>query len=257
MKQFNKVASATLFAVIVAMTTPSFAIDNLDEMTPTRPADMRGALVQIKDPQNALLKACRECRINDVRSLLLVQGIDVNHADADNNRGMTPLMNVSEPIIKLLLANGADVNKVDNMGWTPLRHVCSYPYMENMPMLLALFAAPEIDVNKVDNMGYTPLDSVCDKRSFHIGIISCLLTHGADVDNALLILQNTPSFLQSRHHDEAVSLLKNRQDLLRRLPLFSIMDQDLFLEAGVLDLNNPIDLTVANEYIIATMKEYV
>ena len=69
----------------------------------------------------ALLAACEKSDAKTV-ALLMTAGADVNKADQD---GETPLLVASDKglteIVKLLIAAGADVNKADKYGITPLR----------------------------------------------------------------------------------------------------------------------------------------
>ena len=114
--------------------------------------------------------------------LLAAPGIDVNKADID---GTTPLVaariggkakvarmleaagaqanytllsasaegNANE-VARLLRTPGADVNKADKDGETPLHLSFKYGHTE---VVKALLAAPGIDVNKADKDGHTPL----------------------------------------------------------------------------------------------------
>ncbi len=67
-----------------------------------------------------LCKAAKNGEVREVRHLIS-KGADVNKADID---GRTPLYEASanghESVVRLLIAAEADVNKADNNGWTPL-----------------------------------------------------------------------------------------------------------------------------------------
>ena len=85
----------------------------------------------------ALLAACEK---NDVKtvSLLMTAGADVNKADID---GWTPLLFAAygghTETVKWLIEKGADVNKADKNGITPLRRAI----MQNNTAIVELLKA--------------------------------------------------------------------------------------------------------------------
>ena len=112
--------------------------------------------------------------------LLLVKGADVNKADKD---GQTPLFFCSRingyNLARLLLAKGADVNKANNGGQTPLFWSCFTGNFE----FARLLVDREADVNKANNAGWTPLHWSCFKGNFELSRL--LLSRGAkDNDTA-------------------------------------------------------------------------
>ncbi|MBQ8480609.1 MAG: ankyrin repeat domain-containing protein [Akkermansia sp.] len=93
---------------------------------------------------------------NEQLSLLITAGADVNKADKD---GWTPLhwaaWNGNSECVKRLLATpGIDVNMANEYGWTPLDRAASNGHSKCVKLLLA---APGINVNKADKYGKTPL----------------------------------------------------------------------------------------------------
>ena len=92
----------------------------------------------------------------ELLALLIAAGADVNKANED---GETPLYRAiwdghSECVKLLLAAPGIDVNKADKDGRTPLYRAACDGHTECVRLLLA---APGIDVNKADKYGNTPL----------------------------------------------------------------------------------------------------
>ena len=126
-------------------------------LTPQQIASKRLSERNITESQynNQLLEAA-ECGNPELLSLLITAGADVNKAD---KYGMTPLRAAAcnghtECVRHLLAAPGIDVNKADKYGRTPLYTAARNGYAECVRHLLA---APGIDVNKADRYGRTPL----------------------------------------------------------------------------------------------------
>lgn len=84
----------------------------------------------------------------------------------DNNKEM----------VELLITNGADVNKANNDGWTPL--YCAV--WNNRKEIAELLIAKGADVNKATINSRTPLHSAVYNNSKEI--VELLLLHGADVN---------------------------------------------------------------------------
>ena len=136
------------------------------------------------------LSACREGRVEDLR-LLLAAGADVNKADND---GDTPLWIASSQgdveVVKLLLAApGIDVNLANNNGATPLFTASQEGRAEVVKLLLA---APGIDVNQANNDGETPLYATI-VEPVSTDIVNMLLAAGADVKKALFLACKSPN----------------------------------------------------------------
>ncbi|MDO5464405.1 MAG: ankyrin repeat domain-containing protein, partial [Akkermansia sp.] len=109
-----------------------------------------------QDEYDAKLRECSEKGEAELVSLLIAAGANVNKAD---KYGWTPLCNAAhkgrtECVRLLLAAPGIDVNKAEKDGETPLYRAACNGHTECVKLLLA---APGIDVNKADNDGWTPL----------------------------------------------------------------------------------------------------
>nr|UVF58849.1 ankyrin repeat protein E2 [synthetic construct] len=80
--------------------------------------------------------------------------------------------------VRILMANGADVNATDNWGDTPLHLAAVRGHLEIVEVLLKAGA----DVNASDEMlGDTPLHLAAADDG-HLEIVEVLLKHGADVN---------------------------------------------------------------------------
>ena len=156
-----------------------------------------------------LTEACRKNYPYMVK-FLLNRGADV---DQESDEGMTPLIMASlSPsrikIIRLLLAAGADVNKVDAVGNTALSHACENGCVESARLLLDAGA----DTDTQDIYGQTPLYYACSRG--HTETARIIINAGADPD-AVCVGGNTALIIAciKRHTDTAEMLIANNADL--------------------------------------------
>lgn len=110
-------------------------------------------------------------------------GVD-GRADSEDASGATALiaaaMGGHADVVNALLAGGADVNKAERRGLTPLRWACMAHGVRS-GVVAALLAAGA-DVNTADAMGVTPLWE--SARSGHVDEVKALVAAGADVGKA-------------------------------------------------------------------------
>lgn len=151
-----------------------------------------------EDEDTALLIAAIEGRVR-VAELLVAAGADVNHGDA---AGYTPLMGAvcadSLAIVQLLLANGADVQRVcARSGATALHDAAAGNHLEIVRTLLAAGAPANMPENQDGN---TPL--MCAVQALAPRVVELLLQHGADAtarssrgDTALQLIDNELAYL--------------------------------------------------------------
>jgi quinoprotein dehydrogenase-associated probable ABC transporter substrate-binding protein len=78
--------------------------------------------------------------------------------------------------IKFLISKGADVNKPDLQGWTPLTNAARQRHDKTVDLLIELGADP----NKYDGNGITPLAAALMRD--HVPSIKALVKHGANLE---------------------------------------------------------------------------
>ncbi len=129
-----------------------------------------------------LYKASGKGNINEVRKLIEL-GAPVNYTSPNTNNG-TPLYISAQTnqieILKLLLTAGADVNKQNGDGRTPIFTASASGHMG---ILIKLLATMRVDVNIPDNNGATPL--IVASLNGNTKIVTILLGYGGDVNATL------------------------------------------------------------------------
>jgi ankyrin repeat protein len=123
---------------------------------------------------------------HSVRTLLSIPGIQVDQPDFN---GQTPLHlviaqarmddAVRADLAQALLTAGADPNKADKGGNTPLSLALSRN-RSNSQVLVELLAQAGADLSKVDGYGATPLQVAAIHN--HPQAVEALLQHGADIN---------------------------------------------------------------------------
>jgi len=145
---------------------------------------------------NSLLHSAAVAHSAEMIALLINEGADPNKT---SSFGMTPLheatmhgystittstpggMEAEEHIYRLeaivaLLENGADVNKPDYHGWTPLH----YAVVQSPPAVIEALLAAGADVSATDDKGWTPLHVLGNMTLEESEIAQILIAAGAD-----------------------------------------------------------------------------
>ena len=136
----------------------------------------RGASLEVRSNTGitALHFMVRDERISAARALI-ERGLDVDVIASDTRN--TPLMNVAKrgtpEVAEFLIAAGADVNRANRYGTTPLYWAARYNSAAMLDTLLDAGADPTAQLNELagDDVGFTPLDGARkynhDLRSTH------------------------------------------------------------------------------------------
>jgi hypothetical protein len=101
-------------------------------------------------------------------------------------------------VVDALIATGADVNKTDNCGYTPVSRASSHN--GRLEVVQALIAAGA-DVNKADKWGVTPIYWASD--SSRLEVVQALIAAGADVNKGNMD-GNTPIYWASSRGDHEI-----------------------------------------------------
>ncbi len=160
---------------------------------------------------------------NPVVNALLSHGVDAN--DTDNNGG-SALHRVgqsvlsgfqSSGVIKALVEAGADIEKKDRDGLTPLAMAALFGKVHPLRSLLE----HEASINVTDNESETPLSIACDYQSAGFGdVVDLLLRWGADetIVNKIGVLPADAVKIRVSHGDATQEEVARARDLLIRAP---------------------------------------
>ncbi len=146
---------------------------------------------------------------------LLDNGVDVNIINNNN----TPLHYACQhgyiKIVKLLIERKANINALDLFKVSPLSYACYYKEFEIAKLLLKENNA---NVNIVDNDGYTLLHYVCNHNNKNINeeLIELVISYGVDDFTVKNNLCNTPlDFLRKSRRNDLVEKSR-RNDLVEK-----------------------------------------
>ena len=106
-----------------------------------------------------------------------------NGIDTKDNEGRTAIINAAfynnTKLLKWLIENGADINKLDSIGFSALHFACQEGHIESVKILLD----NEPNVNLVDNYGNTPawVTIMNWRGGENFPILKMLYKNGADL----------------------------------------------------------------------------
>jgi len=126
------------------------------------------------------------CRNKDIMKLLIDYGADVNKK---NNKGITPLMHLCQmrssyiSEVKLLINYNANIKSSDKNGNSLLHLICNRGiyYTENDKLLIYLINLG-LNVNKLNNEGNTPLMELRCYSYHSFDAIKIFVENGADLN---------------------------------------------------------------------------
>ena len=134
-------------------------------------------LIEKNNNEKKLYSASRDGNAEEVRRLIYTHMVNVNFEMGQSQS--TPLIEASKrghnKVIRILLDSGADIEKADKWGYTPLNCAADFNCYESVNLLLKSGA----DVDKENICGRTPL-----WWGQSIEIAKMLIEHGADPNKA-------------------------------------------------------------------------
>ena len=144
--------------------------------------------------------------------------------------------------MKLLLDSGADKDKANENGWTPLYIAASYGHDQIVKLLLDV----GVDINKADNDGWTPL--ITAVYNGHERCVVSLWKAGADIyketKNGLTAL----SLAAKKGHDEIVKLLLDvtYNDIADKV-LVAVSQQNIIFDTAFVIFKKTVENTITIE----------
>ena len=160
----------------------------------------------------ALVGAAAHGDVSKVERCLTL-GVDVNrpsqHGWHGENEGDTPLSAAAAwgtiAVVRVLLENGADVDKTVESGWTPLHKAA----LRGHTVIVELLLARGADIDAVNDNNQTPLHLAA--RQGHLYMVRLLVEHKADVSKRDQG-GRTALELASVAHEEIVKLLSRHDE---------------------------------------------
>ncbi|KAL5342278.1 ankyrin repeat-containing domain protein [Aspergillus crustosus] len=171
---------------------------------------VQGTNVNVPQVHRSALDAAASNGSEDMVRFLIKHGADVN-AEGPFDYSIIEsfvLLNWPSSIGQILLSSGADPNKTDDSGYTPL-FLLSEDSVSALPLLLEYGA----NINHLNYIGFTPLI-----RAAHDGIpsvVKALLNHGADMSLKTKYGQTAMEVAVEKGHEEIIQILRDHEMKLK------------------------------------------
>ena len=147
--------------------------------------------------------AAKRGDVDAIKQFFLDDGAEVDRA---NEKGRTPLwiacLKGHVEVARLLLEKGAEVDRVSKKGVTPLLIACQQGHVDTARLLLDKGAK----VDRAEKEGATPLYIAC--RKGHVEAVRLLLDNGAEVDRAKENGETPLCVAKRKGHAAVVALLE-------------------------------------------------
>ncbi len=163
-----------------------------------------GANINVKDKNEGTLihklagEQNKEQESQKLMRLLIIKGAKIDEID---KYGYTPLMNIcyfhdNLEMIKLLIKNGANPEKVDKQNKRAINLACA----NNQTKIVKYLMRYEKDINRQDIKGNTLLHEVCQNQYLKINeIVELLIEKGIDTK------------IKNNENETALEMMKNKQ----------------------------------------------
>lgn len=159
--------------------------------------------------------------------------------DQLDDYGMSPIfyacINNSYHKVKLLLENGADINRVNDKNFSLLHFACKYNSLD----IVKLLVDSGCDVNCKNNMGYTPLHYACINSSLEL--VEFLISSGANPNFIEHMYNQTPLFFVT---SESLDIHKLLIDKINDINLTNYRNQTMLHVACMFNLNNVVKFLI-------------
>ena len=171
---------------------------------------------------------------------------------------------VSPEVLKIMLAQGADVNLKDSSGWTALHHIALAPkgkYFRPAEMIKILIEAGA-DVNPLSNDKITPLmlaihglaenmipSSYDDYYTNNIKVIGFLMKHGADTKALDKYGHDIQYWSDKKPSRQVLDTFESFMEEIKAYPHMSDDEFSLMVAAFSGDINTLKEIIARNPYV--------
>ena len=200
--------------------------------------------------QHLLCKMARHKKLHLIKILLANYGDLVNSSNKFGDRAIHYSAKMGDlDLLKILVEHGADVNAVNELGWTPFYVACASGHLHIVQYLVG-FA----DLDTIDFSGETPLHAAGVIGSVEI-IKILLATEIFEVSKQSLFNGFTAAqYAQFNGHEEAAELLGSCRADYRRLEIFEILEEAICekrIESieGLFNSSRPQTLTLLSYHL--------